>query len=491
MPESERAFTALPNLVWLKVEFRVHLYSLLLGGRTVSAAASLDFTYRYPFASAVGEVDQGLGLRLATCDAKLAHPYFFDGCLRQPRMVGDMLLVLGEVVRTHFFLPRPPMTDPVVTSSPAMLRFEGFSGCCGVYARVDLPGEAFDRDIQGRGTTNVDFNSPMRVALARLRDHDNVRLAVGADEVALSRDGESVVEKKVKLPVRWIKGFSEVQAYQPGLELKLEVPAAEARRFIRSLPRAGGPKRIQYVTQAGRVLRLSARATRGSIPLAGTHRVRVLEPLMNSARALRIWSDDDSGTSGWEVVFATGRFFLMISPEVYRGFSGEGQVLDKLAGRKWQEALPYVEGQLGGQSEIDAAEVAGRIGLDTAEVEAALAVLGSRGLAGYDAPAGHYFHRELPFDLEQVERLQPRLKGARKLLDQKRVAVIERTAEDQIDVEVGGTGVKHHVRLRAEGDRCSCPWFSKHQGQRGPCKHILAARMFAQGDDPDEETETL
>ena len=71
-----------------------------------------------------------------------------------------MLLVLSDVVRTHFFLPQPALLDPVVTSNEAMLRFEGFSGCCGVYARVDLPAEAFDSDIQGRGTTNVDFNNP-------------------------------------------------------------------------------------------------------------------------------------------------------------------------------------------------------------------------------------------------------------------------------------------------------------------------------------------
>ena len=38
----------------------------------------------------------------------------------------------------HFFDARPPQMDPIATSSPSMVRFEGFSGCCGVYARVDL-----------------------------------------------------------------------------------------------------------------------------------------------------------------------------------------------------------------------------------------------------------------------------------------------------------------------------------------------------------------
>ncbi len=397
-----------------------------------------------------------------------------------------MLLVLSNVVRTHFFLPRPALLDPVVTSNESMLRFEGFSGCCGVYARADLRAEAFDSEIQGRGTTNVDFNDPMRAALTRLRDRDDVRLSVGGEGVTLARAGEAVVEKKVKLPVRWIKGFSEVQAYQPGLRLKLEIPASEARRFVRSLPPGRGPKRTSYVVQTGRAMRLSQREKPGAIPVAGTHRIRVLEPLLGAARHLRIWADDDAGTSGWEVVFPTGRFFLMISPELYRGFSGEGQVLEKLAAGGWKEALPYVQAQLGWQSEIDTGAIAHKIGLGAEEVEAALAVLGSRGLAGFDVTTGRYFHRELPFDLSKVEALQPRLKGARKLLEDQRVSVLERLSEDRLDVAVGGTGVTHHVRLRPDGDRCTCPWFSKHQGQRGPCKHILAARMFVEGDETDE-----
>jgi hypothetical protein len=94
------------------------------------------------------------------------------------------------------------------------------------YARVDLPAEAFDGECHGRGTTNVDFNTPMRNALLRLRDNEDVEFAVGKDEVVLSKGNDKTIEKKVKLPLRWIKGFSEVQAYQPRLDLKMEVSAA-------------------------------------------------------------------------------------------------------------------------------------------------------------------------------------------------------------------------------------------------------------------------
>jgi hypothetical protein len=362
------------------------------------------------------------------------------------------------------------------------MRFEAFSRCCGVYARADLPAHAFDAEIHRHGTTNVDFNDPMRAALTRIRNDDDVWLSVGAGEVALQRGEELVVEKKVKLPVRWIKGFSEVQAYQPKLHVKLEVPVSEARRFLRSLPAGQGPKHTCYVTPVGRVLRLSTQSSPGSVPVAGTNRIRVLEPLMRSASRLRIWADDTAGTSAWEVSFPTGRFFLMISPDLYRGFSGEGQVLDRLATGQWEDALRAVRDRLVWQDQIDSQAIAQQTGFRLEEVDAALAVLGSRGLAGFDVATGRYFHRELPFDLAQVETLQSRLQGARTLLNEDRVQLLERLSDGAADVAVGGTDVTHHVRLRPDGDRCTCPWFSRHQGQRGPCKHILAARMLASGD---------
>jgi hypothetical protein len=194
------------------------------------ATAALDFTYRYAHPSRVAPLETGKGLSLATCGARQEQPHFFGGRLREPRVVADLLLALIDVVRTHFYRPVPVLLDPVVTSNEEMLRFEGFSGCCGVYARVDLPAEAFDTEIQGRGTTNVDFNDPMRASLMRLTDTEDVRLSVGREGVTLTRSEDTVVEKKVKLPVRWIKGFSEVQVYQPQMEPVLLCGRGQLRR---------------------------------------------------------------------------------------------------------------------------------------------------------------------------------------------------------------------------------------------------------------------
>lgn len=431
-------------------------------------AAALDFIYRYAQPSQM----KGPRLELATSAQADRYPYFFEGHALYPDELALQLLVLTRVVRTHFFLPKPPILDPVLTSSERVLRAEGFSGCCGAYARVDLPANVFDGECKGRGTTNVDFNDPMRRALSNVRKDSKLLFAVGQDEVALESDGSRTVEKKVKLPVRWLKSFSEVQSYQARLELKFEVSRPQALSFLRSFPRGTGPKGTSFVVSAGQGLRLSQRGRSDAVGFSGTHRVAVLEPLLRTAEGLRIWSDGDTGVSGWEVHGKGGRFFLLLSPEVYRGFSGEGQLLEALAGGTGQEVLAKVKAQLRWQSAIDADAMAQQLKCDRGSVEGALAILGSRGLAGYDATESSYFHRELPFDLDQVESLQPRLLAARKLLDE---AGVEPHKEGEFLVQ--GSGVHHHVRLRDEGDRCSCPWFSKHQGQRGPCKHILAAQL--------------
>ncbi len=458
----------------------------------MSAALQLNHTYRYLEPSELARQGPDWGLRLATCGGASPepseHPFFFDGRLRQPQVVAAMLLTLAKVVSTRFWMPlNPALLDPVVTSSEEVLRFEGFSSCCGVYARADLGAETFDADIQGRGTTNVDFNPAMRAALAQLRQGDGVRLAVGSAALQLTHEAETVVEKKVKLPVRWLKGFTEVQAYLLGLQPRFTISAAEGLRFLRSLPRSGNPKQAWWLTELGRGLRLSPRATKGAVRITGTERIRILEPLLAHATQLRVWAEEGSGVSAWEVLFTTGRFSILLSPELARGFSGEGQMLERLAGKAGHEAMPQVRAALRWQARIDAADVSARSGLPAPAVTAALAILGSRGLVGYDLAAGAYFHRELPFDMDKVEALQPRLLDARKIVAENRLRIVCRQdAGDELraEVYVQGTEVEHRVRLQPEGDRCTCPWYGKHQGDRGPCKHVLAARLVL---NPEEE----
>ena len=133
--------------------------------------------------------------------------------------------------------------------------------------RVDLRPDAFDVDLRGKGTTNVDFNERMRTALRRLTDRDDAAFQVGGRGVALVKGSEKIIERKVKLPVRWIKGFCEVQAYQPRLTPRYELTPLEARDLFRSLPKANS--RIGcFVAKTGRAYRMTP--TPKSAPCAST-----------------------------------------------------------------------------------------------------------------------------------------------------------------------------------------------------------------------------
>ncbi|BBA35835.1 zinc finger SWIM domain protein [Methylocaldum marinum] len=238
-------------------------------------------------------------------------------------------------------------------------------------------------------------------ALGRLRDDESVAIAVGRDGVELERAGETLVEKRVRLPVRWVKGFSDVQVYQPGLRLFCECSGAEARRFLRSVPR--NPAAGAYLARSGNTLRLSQLAVGGGMRVGGLHRLRVLDPLLGRIAGLRIWGYADAGVSAWDLNFGDARLFLLLSPEVQRGFSGEGQALQILAGGGWEGALARVRAELRWQAELDPARLAGNTGLGEPQVAAVLTALGARGLAGFDVTTQRYFHRELPFDLERIE----------------------------------------------------------------------------------------
>jgi hypothetical protein len=442
---------------------------------------ALDYSYRYASSSAAVATPGGLGLRLATCGGEHEHPHFFRGRLKAPQRTAELLRGLVTVVQSRFFTP-PAMlarilalADPVVTSGGEVLRFEAFSACSSTYGRLDLLPRAVDGEWLGCGTTNVDFNAPLRAALAKIRDSDSVTLSVGADAVELARGAEALVERKVALPVRWLKGFVEVQAYQARMVRRLEVKGAEAFRFLRALPRSATAGAC-WIVPAARGLRLCRTETRGGVRVGGIERLRILEDLARHANVLRIYADDDSRASAWELALDDARFCLVLSPDVFRGFSGEGQVLTELAERRWKDVLPRVRASLRWDATVDASALAKTFDLAHDSVHAALCALGSRGLVGYDLAEGAFFHRVLPFDISLVEALHPRLKDARKLVAEGGVRIVRHDA-DGVEAYVKGSGLEHRVRLGVEGARCTCPWYAKNQGARGPCKHVLAVQI--------------
>ncbi|PJM96567.1 SWIM zinc finger family protein [Streptomyces sp. CB01373] len=430
---------------------------------------------------------QLLGLetsRGATPSGVQDHPRFFSGFLTSPQVASAGLLAVADVAAARYYQPQLRASlDPVVTGNGDRLRFESFSGCCGVYARLDVLRSGLDGGEVGHGTTNVDVNNPLREALSRIGSDDPLHMRVGPEELAVTTLDGPVVEKKVPLPDRWLRGFAEAQVIAAGFDLRAELPAPEAVRFLRSLPRSGprgaggGPR---WVVPAGRVLRPTTRPVPGAVCLPGPERLAALQRVLRHATALRVYGPAVAGaaaTAGaWEAVLPGMRLTLTLSPDASRGFSGEGGVLDALATDEAAEDAELIAVLLAWEPRVDIADLAASSGLTPERVRAALVRLGTSGRVGYDTAEAAYFHRELPYDADRAERHNPRLRAAHALVAAGAVALdgalATVTAED---------GHAHRVREDKGVLSCSCQWWAKYRGGRGPCKHALAVRMARRG----------
>jgi hypothetical protein len=136
------------------------------------------------FASASELVDGRLALGLArarTPEGDISSPSFFHGFATHPRSVAQGLITLADITATRYFRAAPTtLRDPVLTAHGDRLRAEVFSADNGVYARLDLAGDALDGGDIARGTTNVDIGDEMRRALALVTNGELLHLDVGS-----------------------------------------------------------------------------------------------------------------------------------------------------------------------------------------------------------------------------------------------------------------------------------------------------------------------
>jgi hypothetical protein len=418
---------------------------------------ALDYTYRYQQPS----LAEPHRLSLVT---SLDHPAerFFEGRLLHPQRTAELLLGVTDVVRSRFHIPPAMMhrillqADPVITCDAQGIRFEGFSACASAYVRLDLDHAALDGEMLNRGTTNVDFNAPMRAALAGVRSAEPVRLSIGMRDVSVETASGPVIERKVKLPLRWVRSFAEVALYQARMRPWSEISGAAFRKFLRELPSEA--KGEFWLTQGG--LRSTQRPAPGAMAVGGVTRLRVLSALARHAESVRVYDGGGQATA-WEVRVPGARFLLVLSGDVWRGFSGEGQALFALAKQASPAAVTRIRASLRWQGTVKDGD------------EAALARCAALGLLGYDLYSHAWFHRELPFDIQKIDGLNPRLAAARKLTED---VEIEARSGDRIQAWVRSKETHHRVQAGAEAS-CTCPWFSKHGLSRGPCKHILAVEM--------------
>ena len=390
-----------------------------------------------------------------------------------PQVVSTALVVVGDVARSRFFVPSAMVAtrlrdaDPVVTCHDDLVRFESFSQCGGVYARADVEQAALGGVPSRRGVVSVDFGSLTRSLLANVRPESELSIEVRGEGVSVTAGGSQTTEPVVPLEARWQRGFAEAQLAQRRCSHRFDLQRPAMQRLLGLLPSRTSMHRGQVVwvtAVRGGLPRLTTSPV-GAVELGGPARLALLEPLLPLAQSISVYGCETPGVgSVWVAHLPGARVTLALSSDSTRDFSGEGRVTS---------ALIDAEGLLAAAELRDRLDLDRRIAVDSDAARAGVEVLAALGEVGFDIHDGTTFHRPLPRRTMSADVLHPRLRDAYRLVEQRAVFLL---GDGRASVRSGG--VDHLVTTGpGASTTCTCPWSRRHRGERGPCKHELAARL--------------
>ena len=216
------------------------------------------------------------------------------------------------------------------------------------------------------------------------------------------------------------------------------------------------------------------RPGKGTVYAEGLNRLRAARRLGPQITGMRVYGLPQApmAASVWEFSLPHGRLTFTLTAEHYRGFSGEGALLTKLAAPTAVDDSALISACLAFEPRIEIASLVAKTGLDEERTGQGLAVLAGDGRVGFDLYEQAYFHRELPSDADRVVRDNPRLRHAKRL--------VTAGAVRPFDGHPGTFRVRgdhDEYIVRTGPPSCTCPWWRGHAGSRGVCKHILAVEL--------------
>ena len=298
------------------------------------AENSVCYKYEAPSILSKFGQEENLFLSKFSEDRKGTASCLFWGQLKDPFIISRCLIALSNIVKSNFgFNPvrQGFLKDPIVTSGNEQIRFEAFSTCAGVYARVDILPDGQHGEFIENGTTNVDFNIPLITALSRIQKNDKLVLSVGKKEVGFHKDGEQFIERKVPLPTKWIKGLTTVQHFFSESESVLSLNKLQSVQLLRTIP-AGKIKKNLFLVKRGNRYLFSPMKSAAGICIGGAHRLQLLQPLIPLSNGLTIYKQKSDQSVNIILHFDRVNFTFAISRDPFRGFSGEGAGLEALIG---------------------------------------------------------------------------------------------------------------------------------------------------------------
>ncbi|MDO4760918.1 MAG: SWIM zinc finger family protein [Corynebacterium sp.] len=445
--------------------------------------------------------DSGLDIALAPglgVEGVEVSPSFFHGFATHPQVLARGLVTLADITATRYFNYVPTNErDPILSAHGDRLRAECFSACNGVYACLEIHERGLDGGEIGRGTTNVDLSPASRAVLSAIPARSLLHVDVGAEGLTASTLEESLTERPVEMPERWVRALGNASSMHREFHEVFSVPQSGARAFLASLPSATGTGKAGWLTNQRGMVKVSARKTPSAVYVKGLHRLSAMKRLLTHVQSMSFHAPVESNSTAGAMVsleLPGARLTLGLTDEEWRGHSGEGSLLVDLAKPQVKEDAALLSALLSFEPIIDVDRLAREAALSPKRVEAALAVLAASGRVGWDIHDHAYFHRELPDNPDAIEKANPRLVSARKLVADNALRPLEGSPRTWIvrsgDAEYQTT-LGENPEVPEDGARCTCSWYLAHAGNRGPCKHVLAASMIFSGTDIQPEKHSL
>ena len=278
------------------------------------------------------------------------------------------------------------------------------------------------------------------------------------------------------MPDRWIRALGNCAMLHQNMKYKFHVEGMQAKSFIAMLPPVTGKEKSGWLTPTKTGVMLKSREEKNSVYISGIHRLSALKKIMSNVNSIFFYAPENGepGQMMIEVCMTGANITLSLTAKSYEGYSGEGALLDSLSTPKILECADKIDNILNFESRLDIDKISKSIGIVKNDMNDAMELLAVSGKLGFDVRDRAFFHRELPDDPDRVLKDNPRLVGAKKLVED-----TEYIDDNIWHVKSGDTiyRVIYPTDENLENAKCTCTWYLKHQNSRGPCKHILAVKL--------------
>lgn len=405
--------------------------------------------------------------------------------------------------------------DPVISVHPDRVLFEVFSKDEGAYAVLGVDQESLELESEPRyGVTNIDFSDRFAEGVARMRSYRETRLAIGQDAVRLvHKDSDEVLEKQIKIPDSWLRGFLQVQSsgslpaeqfslapidlYNVLRYLRMHADQKGKRRGLR-IELTPGEKPILVLEPWEKVFPTSAAIYRGStakvLRVWGRRRLMLLGRMLPFAQSIEVHVLGSGLPSFW-VLRAEGITLTLGLTGFTASNWSQAVNFDLLLPRKTQtdKSVEKVIKHLSTTWRDDAAGVAKATKLHGPDLLETLQTGCQQGLVMYDLAHGVYRLRPLtqePLDLERLQYRNQRersaydllaRKGAVKIVSENRIYDAGLELTGKVTVEEDQREYRPQLLLADEGHvsraDCTCTLFRQQGLKAGPCTHLIALRL--------------